>query len=269
MLQLKALGVDNIMNFDWLAPPSSEAMVRALEQLYALGGLGDDARLTSPLGAHLAELPVPPMLGKALLVAGELGCAEELLTIAALLSVKSVWAAHAGNRQAVRAAKEVFAVGEGDLVTYLNVYAGFRDAGFSARWCREHHLHAGALQKARGIRAQLAAVLRRFGVPSASAGRDMEPVQRALACGFAANAAARAGAADGRAVYKALRGPATFRIGSGSVLHGHEPEAVVFHRAAFHGPGAFEMRLVTPIKIGWLPELAPRLYKKRGGEGGA
>ena len=106
-------------------------------------------------------------------------------------------------------------------------------------------------------------------MPSASAGRDMEPVQRALARGFAANAAARAGAADGRAVYKALRGPATFRIGSGSVLHGHEPEAVVFHRAAFHGPGAFEMRLVTPIKIGWLPELAPRLYKKRGGEGGA
>ena len=44
LLQLKALGVDNIMAFDWLAPPPAEAVVRALELLHALGALGDDAR---------------------------------------------------------------------------------------------------------------------------------------------------------------------------------------------------------------------------------
>jgi hypothetical protein len=44
VLQLKALGVDNIMAFDWLAPPPAEAAVRALELLHALGALGDDAR---------------------------------------------------------------------------------------------------------------------------------------------------------------------------------------------------------------------------------
>lgn len=46
VLQLKALGVDNIMSFEWLAPPPAEAMVRALEALHALGALGEDARLT-------------------------------------------------------------------------------------------------------------------------------------------------------------------------------------------------------------------------------
>lgn len=44
LLRLKALGVDNIMAFDWLAPPPAEAVVRALELLHALGALGDDAR---------------------------------------------------------------------------------------------------------------------------------------------------------------------------------------------------------------------------------
>ena len=44
VLQLKALGIDNMMQFEWLAPPPAEAMVRALELLHALGALGDDAR---------------------------------------------------------------------------------------------------------------------------------------------------------------------------------------------------------------------------------
>ena len=44
ILQLKALGVDNLHIFSWLAPPPSEAVVRGLETLHALGALDDDAR---------------------------------------------------------------------------------------------------------------------------------------------------------------------------------------------------------------------------------
>lgn len=44
VLQLKALGIDNMMRFHWLAPPPAEAMVRALELLHSLGALNDDAR---------------------------------------------------------------------------------------------------------------------------------------------------------------------------------------------------------------------------------
>lgn len=62
-------------------------------------------RLTDPLCQHLAELPVDPRLGKALLASGELGCAEEVLTIVALLSVQSVWLSPHGQRKALDAAK--------------------------------------------------------------------------------------------------------------------------------------------------------------------
>ena len=47
VLQLKAMGIDNIMKFDWLAPPPAEAMIRALEQLHALGALNEHARRAS------------------------------------------------------------------------------------------------------------------------------------------------------------------------------------------------------------------------------
>jgi len=57
-LQLKALGIDDILGFDWPAPPSPEAMIRALEVLYSLCVLDDDAKLTSPTGFQVAEIPL-------------------------------------------------------------------------------------------------------------------------------------------------------------------------------------------------------------------
>lgn len=56
--QLKALGIDNILGFDWPASPSPEAMIRALEVLYSLGVLDNDAKLTSPVGFQVAEIPL-------------------------------------------------------------------------------------------------------------------------------------------------------------------------------------------------------------------
>ena len=44
VLQLKALGVDNVMAFDYLAPPPAEAMVKAAELLFALGAIDDKSR---------------------------------------------------------------------------------------------------------------------------------------------------------------------------------------------------------------------------------
>jgi HrpA-like RNA helicase len=43
-VQLKALGIDNILKFKWLSPPPAEALVRALESLAALGAVDHDAR---------------------------------------------------------------------------------------------------------------------------------------------------------------------------------------------------------------------------------
>ena len=39
VLQLKALGIDNVARFDFLSPPPPQALANALEQLYALGAL--------------------------------------------------------------------------------------------------------------------------------------------------------------------------------------------------------------------------------------
>ena len=56
VLRLKALGVDNMMTFDWLAPPPAETMVRALELLHALGALDVSARWACFLANKTADM---------------------------------------------------------------------------------------------------------------------------------------------------------------------------------------------------------------------
>lgn len=41
VLMLKSLGIHDLVNFDFMDPPPAEALLRALEQLYALGALND------------------------------------------------------------------------------------------------------------------------------------------------------------------------------------------------------------------------------------
>lgn len=53
-LQLKALGIDQVMSFDFISQPSAEAMMRGLELLYALGAVDDRCQLTPELGEKMA-----------------------------------------------------------------------------------------------------------------------------------------------------------------------------------------------------------------------
>jgi ATP-dependent RNA helicase DDX35 len=58
ILQLKALGIDDLMKFEWVTPPPAESVLRALEALVNAGMIGrEDARLTE-VGTKVAEVPV-------------------------------------------------------------------------------------------------------------------------------------------------------------------------------------------------------------------
>lgn len=116
VLQLKALGIDDILHFDFLSPPPYENMANALELCYALGALDEDCKLTEPVGTRLAEFPLEPQTSKMILASAEEGCAEEVITVAAMLSVQNVF----DTTPEADRSKRLFAVYEGDHLTYLN-----------------------------------------------------------------------------------------------------------------------------------------------------
>jgi len=46
ILTLKAMGINDIINFDFMDPPPLQTIISALEMLHALGALDDDGLLT-------------------------------------------------------------------------------------------------------------------------------------------------------------------------------------------------------------------------------
>lgn len=77
VLMLKSLGINDLLNFDFLDPPPAETLIKSLESLYALGALNHKGELTR-LGRRMAEFPVDPMLSKAIIQSEAFGCVDEV-----------------------------------------------------------------------------------------------------------------------------------------------------------------------------------------------
>ncbi|GAB6023330.1 Pre-mRNA-splicing factor ATP-dependent RNA helicase dhx15 [Chamberlinius hualienensis] len=85
VIQLKKLGIDDLVHFDFMDPPAPETLMRALELLNYLGALDDDGNL-SELGSIMAEFPLDPQLAKMLIASCDYNCSNEILSITAMLS---------------------------------------------------------------------------------------------------------------------------------------------------------------------------------------
>lgn len=74
----------------------------------------------------------------------------------------------------------------GDMITYLNVWRGWRDHNKNPQWAFRHFVNHKALLRAEDIRVQLRATLKSLGEPLASCGDDPQPIckvcQYALGC---------------------------------------------------------------------------------------
>ncbi|KAK4773893.1 hypothetical protein SAY87_028912 [Trapa incisa] len=91
ILQLKALGVDDVIGFDFIEKPSRLAIVKSLEHLFLLGALTDECILSNPVGHQMSRLPLDPMYSKALIQASNFNCLDEMLITVAMLSVESIF----------------------------------------------------------------------------------------------------------------------------------------------------------------------------------
>ncbi|KAF9608520.1 hypothetical protein IFM89_009886 [Coptis chinensis] len=120
-LQVKSLSLGFVKPFltKAIEPPREEAMTSALSVLYMVGAIEGDEKLT-PLGYHLAKLPVDVLIGKMMIYGGMFCCLSPILSISAFLSYKSPFAHAKEERQHVQIAKQSLL---GDKVD------GFRNGG--------------------------------------------------------------------------------------------------------------------------------------------
>lgn len=86
VINLKKLGIKDLVHFDLMDPPAPETLMRALELLNQLGALDDWGELTE-MGHLMSVFPLEPMLAKMLIASAKFGCSSEVLTVVAMLSV--------------------------------------------------------------------------------------------------------------------------------------------------------------------------------------
>ncbi|CAE7939406.1 unnamed protein product [Symbiodinium sp. KB8] len=121
VLLLKAMGIMDMLSFDFMDSPPVETMINALESLWTLGSLDDEGMLTN-LGRKMAEFPMEPALSKMLLTSVDLRCSDEIMTIVAMLSVQNVFYRPKDKQAMADQKKSKFHQPEGDHCTLLEVY---------------------------------------------------------------------------------------------------------------------------------------------------
>jgi pre-mRNA-splicing factor ATP-dependent RNA helicase DHX16 len=262
VLQLKSLGINDLLDFEFMDPPPTETLIGALNQLFALQALNHKGELTK-VGRQMAEFPTDPMLAKAVLAADRLGCVEEVLTIVSMLSESAALFFRPKDKKIhADSARARFTIKEGgDHLTLLNIFNQWVDSDFSPVWAKENFLDMRSLKRARDVRDQLAKLCERVEVTMSSCGaNDLVPIQKALTSGFFPNAARLQRGGDS---YRTVKNNTTVYIHPSSVCMANDPpiKMVIYYELV--QTTKEYMRNCLPIKPEWLHEAAPHFHKKK------
>ncbi|KAK7908495.1 helicase associated domain-containing protein [Apiospora marii] len=262
VLLLKSLGINQLLEFEFMDPPPTESLIGALNQLFALQALNHKGELTK-VGRQMAEFPTEPMLAKAVLAADKFGCVEEVLSIVSMLSEASALFFRPKDKKIhADSARNRFTVKEGgDHLTLLNIWNQWVDSDFSPIWARENFLQQRSLTRARDVRDQLSKLCERVEVASSTCGAaNIDPIKKALTAGFFPNAARLQRSGD---AYRTVKNNTTVFIHPSSVLMGSDPpEKMVIYFELVQTTKEY-MRSCLPIKPQWLNEVAPHFHKKK------
>ncbi|KAL7535632.1 hypothetical protein ACHAXR_007874 [Thalassiosira sp. AJA248-18] len=260
VLMLKSLGIDNLLAFDFMDAPPPDTLIRALEQLYALGALNDRGELTK-MGRRMAEFPLDPMLSKTVIVSEKYKCVSEVLSTVSMLSIgSSVFYTPKEKKVHADTARQNFARGGGgDHIALMRVYRDWAETDYSPQWCFENFVQVRNIKKARDIREQLEGLCERVEVdPNISSPEDNESILKAVTAGFFYNTARLGRSGD----YETVKQRRTVYIHPSSVLAKEEPLPgwLVYFELAFTSKEY--MRQVAPIQPKWLIEIAPHFYQE-------
>ncbi|KAF9886157.1 hypothetical protein FE257_011982 [Aspergillus nanangensis] len=260
ILMLKSLGIDQLLDFDFMDPPPAETIIRALEQLYALGSLNDRGELTK-VGRQMAEFPTDPMLAKAILAADKYGCVEEVLSIVSMLGEASALFFRPKDKKIhADSARNRFTIKDGgDHITLLNIWNQWVDSDFSVVWSKENFLQQRSLTRARDVRDQLAKLCDRVEVTVSTCGSTNHvPIQKAITAGFFPNAARLQRGGDS---YRTVKNGQTVYLHPSSTLFEVNPRWVIYFELVLTSKEY--MRSNMPLQAEWLVEVAPHYYKKK------
>uniref|UniRef100_A0A665UW36 ATP-dependent RNA helicase DHX29 n=1 Tax=Echeneis naucrates TaxID=173247 RepID=A0A665UW36_ECHNA len=151
-----------------LDAPQPQSVSNAVNLLRKIGACHPTNHLLTPLGHHLASLPVNVKIGKMLIYGAILGCLEPIATIAAAITEKSPFFTPMNRKDEADVTKAALALANSDHLTIYNAYLGWKNSqvdGLRAEmsYCRKHFLNRTALITIEDVKYELMKMMEQAG----------------------------------------------------------------------------------------------------------
>ncbi|RFU23230.1 ATP-dependent RNA helicase HrpA [Geodermatophilus marinus] len=191
LLQMAALELGDIADFPFIDPPDRRAVADGRALLEELGALDAEGRLTAT-GRALAALPLDPRMARMVVEADRRGVLEEVLVIAAGLTIQDPRERPGEHQQAADQAHARFADENSDFLALLNLwrYLGEQQEALSGsqfrRTTKREFLHYLRIREWQDLHGQLRSTARRLGmsVGQLAAEPDERGIHTALLAGL-------------------------------------------------------------------------------------
>jgi ATP-dependent helicase HrpA len=257
ILRALSLNLGKVEEFPFLDPPGPKAISDGYALLAELGAV-DEGNALTPIGRELARLPLDPRVGRMLVAAREEGCLEQVLVIAAALSLQDPRERPMDKAGAADEKHKRFADERSDFLAFLRLWKAFGD-GASRKQCRENFLSYARMREWRDIHVQLRRAVEELDWKMSGANLEKpegyRAVHRALLCGLLGNVGMK-DEADGN--YTGARG-IKFWVHPGSGTK--KPGKWVMAAELVETTRLFARNVAT-IDPKWIEELGGHLLKR-------
>ncbi|XP_054167510.1 ATP-dependent RNA helicase DHX33-like [Oppia nitens] len=247
LLHLIAIGINDVMSFDFIDKPSQENIINAIQQLIHFGAIEDKNNLyyMTDTGKSMVLFPVEPKYSKIIISSKLHHCTEEIITILSLLSVDNIYYIPANQKDFATEVHKKFISSEGDLIKMLKIYRDYRTAKENKKWCLENFIHQNNMKYATEIRKQLANLCVTANIPLVSS-NNTEVIRKCLCDGLIMNVSRLQ--KDG--YYKTKSTKQEVFIHPSSCLFGTKPEYIIFNDLV--QTSKCYMRNITVIDKDWI-----------------
>ena len=262
VLRLKYLRLGNPEDFPFIDQPSPKAIKEAETTLKLLGALNEKGELTK-IGKLMARLPLDPRISKMILEARRWNCVNEILTIAAALSIQDPRERPSDKHNQADQAHQCFLDKHSDFITYLKIWGSYQELfkQKSSRkeriaFCKEHFLSFRRMEEWIDARNQIKNILEENGsFPMNRQAAGYEEIHRAILPGLLDQIACK----KKGALYLGARGREIYLF-PGSSLYKTRPDWIV--TADITRTSKLFARTAAMIEPKWLEEAGRRFIKK-------
>ncbi len=266
ILRMKALRLSAVEDFPFIEPPLGRAIADGYQLLQELGAVDERNNLTK-IGQQLARLPLDPRVARMILAAKDNLALEEVLIIAAALSVQDPRDRPIEAQAAADQAHKQFADDKSEFVSYLKIWRWFNEALEHKKsnrqlqdLCRSQFLNQVRLREWREVHSQLLTLVKEQGWRMNASAATYEQLHLSLLTGLLGNVGYKS---DEDVHYLGARG-IKFYLWPGSALAKKAGRWLI--AAELVETSRLYGRCLAQIQPEWLEQVGAHLLKKSFGE---